>query len=233
MGMSILVLGLGNVLMKDEGVGVHLCRYLKDRNLPGVQVEEIGTEAWRLMDTVEDFACVILVDALDTGGRAGQVEIWKDFELSGGSGVSLHEADFVSEVCLAKKLTGRPEEFYLFGIQPGKVEWGLGLSDVLQKEFEDLARKLEQFVLSLPRNWNSETREMPRSCVRLRERFPAHASGADKTTLFGNEPRRVLRHDTSVPRPLIPSSPCFVPAPTAIVLRNPPSSRPGLCRNYK
>ena len=110
---KVLVAGIGNILRRDEGIGVYLGQAIKAKNIPGVEVEEIGTESWQLFALVKNFSTVILLDALETAGPVGKVEVWQDFEIACPGVWNLHEKNFISEVALAKKLFGQPEEFYL------------------------------------------------------------------------------------------------------------------------
>ncbi len=143
---KILVAGVGNILRADEGVGVYLCREIKRKNILPVQSEEIGTESWRLFSLVKDFPIVVLLDAVEMSDVAGKVEIWRDCEICPPWPWSLHETNFPGEVALARKLYGRPREFYLFGVQPADTGFGLALSDVIQRKFSEITGKLEQFL---------------------------------------------------------------------------------------
>jgi len=143
---KILVAGVGNILRADEGVGVYLSREIRRKNIPQVQTEEIGTESWRLFSLAKDFPIVVLLDAMEMSDVAGKVGIWRDCEICPPQPWSLHEVNFPGEVSLARRLYGKPREFYLFGVQPADTEFGLGLSQVLQKKFPKITGQLEQFI---------------------------------------------------------------------------------------
>ncbi len=69
-----LVLGLGNVLMGDEGVGVHVVRALEKRALPaGVECLDGGTGGFTLLEPLEDADRIVLIDAAADGNAAGTV----------------------------------------------------------------------------------------------------------------------------------------------------------------
>ena len=68
------MLGLGNVLMGDEGVGVHVARALEKRALPeGVECLDGGTGGFTLLEPIEEDGCIILVDAANDGNPVGTV----------------------------------------------------------------------------------------------------------------------------------------------------------------
>jgi hydrogenase maturation protease len=69
-----LVLGLGNILMGDEGVGVHVARTLEQRTLPdGVECLDGGTGGFALLEPLEDADRIVLVDAAADGNPLGTV----------------------------------------------------------------------------------------------------------------------------------------------------------------
>ena len=78
--MSTLVLGIGNLLMGDEGVGVHAVRLLEERfakegRPPGVAVVDGGTGGFHLLELLQDHDPVVLVDATMDGQPAGTVSL--------------------------------------------------------------------------------------------------------------------------------------------------------------
>lgn len=100
--LRTMVIGFGNLLLRDEGVGVHLARYLERQGLPpGVEVQEGGTSA---LDLFLGFACqgkwqevrrLLILDALDPqaanrlfseGLAPGQALVWEREDLAAGSG---------------------------------------------------------------------------------------------------------------------------------------------------
>ena len=72
--MKTLVLGLGNPILTDDGVGIHAVRALARRlNRPDVEVAEASLGGLRLLDTAVGYDRLVLVDAIQAGGRPGQV----------------------------------------------------------------------------------------------------------------------------------------------------------------
>jgi hydrogenase maturation protease len=72
--VKILVLGLGNVLMADEGIGVHVVRAVETHTLPaGVECLDGGTGGFILLEPMQNADCVILIDAADDGNPPGTV----------------------------------------------------------------------------------------------------------------------------------------------------------------
>jgi hydrogenase maturation protease len=133
-----LVLGLGNVLLRDEGVGVHLAQALLEAGaaneataLPAaVRVVDGGTLGLDLLPLIEDAAAVVLIDAVDLGAAPGTIEVLRGDALQGALAlhVSPHQVG-VGDLLGAARLAGSlPERTSLVAIQPGAIEVGLELT---------------------------------------------------------------------------------------------------------
>jgi len=147
----MLVLGIGNILMKDDGIGVYLSRDLAEKNISAIEVREIGSENWRIVSEMENFQKVILVDASRLGFSPGTTYFLKDFDIINTYPVSLHQDNFMADIFLYKQKYGIPEEIYLFGIEPYEVNWGLGLSPFMEKKFTSISGKLRKFLRNTKR----------------------------------------------------------------------------------
>ncbi|MGQ9602164.1 MAG: hydrogenase maturation protease [Candidatus Bipolaricaulia bacterium] len=141
--MRIAILGVGNILLKDEGVGVHLVRALQRLPLPeGVEVIEGGTspEATYLVAGCDK---LIIVDAACGGGQPGTVYrlTLGEIELEGGLALSSHELGLFQSL-LALRPEERPKEVVLIGIEPKELDWGLALSPELEAKLEELCQEV-------------------------------------------------------------------------------------------
>lgn len=73
---TVLVLGVGNLLMGDEGVGVHAVRRLEQEGLPpGVNLVDGGTGGFHLLSYLSDYETVVMIDATMDGRPAGTVSV--------------------------------------------------------------------------------------------------------------------------------------------------------------
>lgn len=131
--MRVAVLGIGNLLLRDEGVGVHLVRALQRRPLPeGVEVLDGGTSPEAAFLAV-GFDKLIIVDAALGGGPPGTVYrlALEEIELDRGLPLSGHELDLFQ--CLrALGPEARPKEVVVIGIEPNEIGSGLDLSPELE-----------------------------------------------------------------------------------------------------
>jgi len=104
--MKTLVLGVGNPILSDDGVGIHVARALKGRGLPGVDVEELPASGLELLDMVLDYDKVVIVDAIRTkGGAPGEFYVLEedDFEKS-VHGASPHGINIATALVLGRKI---------------------------------------------------------------------------------------------------------------------------------
>jgi hydrogenase maturation protease len=126
-----LVLGLGNILLRDEGVGVRVVQAMEQMPLPpGVEVLDGGTAGLDLLDALADRQKVVVIDALDGDMAPGTVLRLTPDELvpRHEPGVSLHDLGLVETLALARQLNVSPPEVVIIGVEPHDVECGLELS---------------------------------------------------------------------------------------------------------
>lgn len=126
-----LVLGLGNELFTDEGVGVAAARRLARLDLPGVEVLDGGTLGLALLPELAGREGLLLLDALLLpGGRPGEVAVLTGDELPGAHVLltSAHQLGVV-EALAAAELAGRaPGRVAAVGMVPSSLETGYGLT---------------------------------------------------------------------------------------------------------
>jgi hydrogenase maturation protease len=131
--MNTLILGLGNLLLSDEGVGVHVARALAERKLPaGVAVVEAGTAFLDVLPDIEKADRILLVDAMEGGGTPGSVyRVPFDQCVHPGMLASLHGFDMSRVLFMAGNQ--RNPEVTVFGVEPAKIEWGTEVSAAVQR----------------------------------------------------------------------------------------------------
>jgi len=127
-----LVLGVGNILLEDEGIGVRVIEAMQGMSLPeGVELFDGATAGADLIDVIADRHRVIVVDAVDADVAPGTVLRFtgKDFARREGTVMSLHQVGFIDAVGMATHLGAAPQEVVVIGVKPAKVGFGLDLSD--------------------------------------------------------------------------------------------------------
>jgi hydrogenase maturation protease len=128
-----VVLGLGNLLNRDEGLGVEALRLLETRlqDHPGVELLDGGVLGLNLLMIVEECSHLLLLDAVNGGKPAGTIiELDKeDIPLYSGIKLSQHQITFQEVLGLANVRGYLPENIYLIGVQPEDLSIGLGMSE--------------------------------------------------------------------------------------------------------
>ncbi|MGD0153957.1 MAG: HyaD/HybD family hydrogenase maturation endopeptidase [Thermacetogeniaceae bacterium] len=131
MGKKI-VLGIGNLLLKDEGIGVHLVRALEDRQLPpDVDVIDGGTAGCDLLPLLSGAEKIIIVDALKGGEPPGAVYRLtpQDFQQQAKYDViSLHDIGIMDALKMLELMDGYLPAVVIIGVEPGQIEVGLDLT---------------------------------------------------------------------------------------------------------
>lgn len=132
----ILILGLGNPLQGDDGVGCRVVEALQTYTLPDtIEVMDGGTPGIGLLNLLEGRARVILVDAAEMNLAPGEVRrLTTDQVTLTGSAqqLSLHRAGVADALALARALNIKLPEIVFFGVQPASVEWRASLSPAVQ-----------------------------------------------------------------------------------------------------
>lgn len=144
--MTTLVLGLGNVLLKDEGVGVRTVERLQaEYTFPDeVTLLDGGTLGLNLLADVEAASRIIIVDAVKAGLPPGALVRLQDDEVPAflGPKVSPHQVGLQDLLALAQLRGHMPPEIVLWGVQPWQLEPGLDLSPAVAAQVGPLARRV-------------------------------------------------------------------------------------------
>ena len=129
----MVVLGVGNELMRDDGVGVHVVRRLACEALePRVEAIEAGTALADALDLVPEGAAVVALDAASGGGPPGSIYRFGLGDLAAERGVSLHETSLPEAFALAEVAGAKFGEVVVLGVEPAEVKPGEGLSPTLE-----------------------------------------------------------------------------------------------------
>ena len=128
----ILVLGIGNILLRDEGVGVRVIEQMREIPLPdNVELVDGGTAGADLLDVLAERRKVIVIDAVQADCEPGTVLRFTADELTQPDriGMSLHELGLGEALTMTKQLGCAPKEVVVFGIKPQDISCGLELSE--------------------------------------------------------------------------------------------------------
>ena len=131
--MGKFVMGIGNVLLKDEGIGCHVVQALGEVDLSDVEIIDGGTSS-DVLQLSEDVDKLIIVDAVKGGGMPGQIYRFhiEDVTLEHKPLLSLHDISLIDSLKLMQ-LWHKIDEAVIIGIEPKDLGWGLELSPELRE----------------------------------------------------------------------------------------------------
>ena len=132
--MKILVLGIGNTLLTDEGVGIVAMRELEARFGAREDVEFLdgGTLSFTLAVPISECAALLVIDAAELGAASGTVRSFEGEEMDRFLGASrkssVHEVGLLDLMSISRLSGHWPDRRALIGIQPSLVDWGEALT---------------------------------------------------------------------------------------------------------
>lgn len=139
------VIGVGNLLLSDEGIGIHVVRELDRRKaLPGVEFVDGGVAGAGLLGLIEGREKVVLIDAVAALLPPGTVLrlFPEDLRRDGGVKASLHDLNLADAIDLMRMRATLPETLIL-GIVPADIgSWSMELSAILAARFEEILEKV-------------------------------------------------------------------------------------------
>jgi hydrogenase maturation protease len=138
----VLVLGLGNVLLQDEGLGVKALKRLAEQyHLPdSVRIMDGGTLGMHLFPYLDDCTHLLIMDAVETDGPPGtsaRIE-GPDLEQALSRKLSMHQAGVHDLLAVGRLVGNLPAQVVVCGLQPETVEWGLDLSPKIAGQVDRL-----------------------------------------------------------------------------------------------
>ena len=167
-----VVIGVGNTILSDDGVGVHAARRLQDDpRLPaGVSILDGGTFGPELAPMVSDASRLLFLDAVNSGDAPGTLTRMTGRDLLGASrGMSVHQLGVVDLISTLALMSTKPQDVLVLGVQPANTDWGTSLSPDVEAGLGDL---VEAALLSYNIGTNHRTLALrparkPRGAINL------------------------------------------------------------------
>lgn len=138
----VVVIGVGNLLLRDEGIGIHTIKALEEINLhQDVKIIDGGT-APDLIAYTKARDKLIIIDAAKAGGKPGTIYRFQPQDLATDreSVISVHELGVEQNLRLMALMGNKPSEIVIIGVEPKKMDWGTELSPELQPVIPEIIK---------------------------------------------------------------------------------------------
>ncbi|MCW9078441.1 MAG: HyaD/HybD family hydrogenase maturation endopeptidase [Gammaproteobacteria bacterium] len=151
---TTLILGIGNNLLTDEGVGIHVVRHLEEHHdgEPGVTFLDGGTLSFTLAEPIAEHDNLIVVDAARFGEPAGTVRCLEGDDMDRyltGNRASVHEVGLMDLFDISRLSGTFPEHRALIGVEPESLDWGEFPSSKVAPKIAEVAA----MALALAQRW--------------------------------------------------------------------------------
>ncbi len=148
--MRLLVLGIGNILMTDDGLGVHAANILMQEDFPeNVTVMESGTFTNDIFYLFEDYSHILVLDIVHANKKAGTIYKLTENELTQNPSqrMSIHDVDLIDSINMAEMLYKKRPELLILGMEPEDyLSWSMELSKTVQENFPLFLEKAREEI---------------------------------------------------------------------------------------
>lgn len=153
MSARILVAGIGNIFLGDDGFGSEVVRHAAiPPDDPSVRVTDYGIRGMHLAyDLLEGWGTLVLVDAVPSRGSPGTLHVFQAEHESTSSttGLDAHSMDPAAVFASLRALGGTPPYTVILGCEAGSVEDGIGLTEPVANAVPRAVRAVEEIVAAL------------------------------------------------------------------------------------
>lgn len=160
----MVVLGIGNPLLGDDGFGVEVARRLirasqDSPELSGVEIVDGGSQGLYLLPYLQGRSHIIVADAIAFGGLPGEIVRLTADQIPARLQVKLseHQVAFHEVLALMQLLGEEPEEFLFFGVEPKSNEWGDAMSEEVAAAVEPVIQQIQAQLAK----WRNQTNGCP------------------------------------------------------------------------
>lgn len=141
----ILIAGLGNLLLQDDGVGIHAIKALQQEVPQGTCIVDVGTAVLDALHLFEWADIIIAIDAMRAGGAPGTVYQFGLDDVQKRSGdASLHELNLVAAMRFVKE--GHHPDITIIGVEPEIIDYGMDLSPVVAAALPTVIHRIHELV---------------------------------------------------------------------------------------
>ena len=161
--IDVTILGIGNLLMGDEGVGIHALNKLQESYTfsPDINFVDGGTIGIDLIPYFEECKKMIIIDAVDFQEEPGYVGVLQNEEIKYrfNTKLSLHHAGLSDVLSIIELQEIEAPDMVLIGVQPEKVEMGIELTETISNKMESVI----QIILNKLEEWRIKSKPVSSS----------------------------------------------------------------------
>lgn len=145
---DIIIIGIGNILQRDDGIGVHIIKQLEKENLPStIELVDGGTSTLSMLGYFMDYKNIIVVDSLKGGLEAGTIYKIKPEEIANykKKNLSIHDVQILDVVKMAN-LAGSFPKVTIFGIEPSEIFFSLEMTDIIKDKIPNVVKLIKDEI---------------------------------------------------------------------------------------
>lgn len=145
------IIGLGNILRGDDGIGPLLAQKINEKRLPpNVKVYDLGTGGLKILHVLKDLKKVIIIDTVRFNGKPGDHIFFKPNEVKSlKNDKGQHNPDLFNLLEISKNLDEAPETILIFGIQPGRISNASVISPEVKSKIPIMIDKIQDKIKNL------------------------------------------------------------------------------------
>ena len=145
-----IVLGLGNLLLRDEGIGVHIVRILEEQKIlpPSVELVDGGVATLDVVEMFDENDRLIVVDTVQGGEEPGTIYRFRpnDVKSKYSSTTSLHQLTFLEALRMAGQIGKVPADITIIGVEPAEMSYSMELSPIIEKKIPTILELVKECV---------------------------------------------------------------------------------------
>ncbi len=137
-----VVIGIGNILQRDDGIGVHVIKELEKENLTSaIELVDGGTSTLSMLGYFLDYKNIIVIDSLKGGLEPGTIYKIKPEEITNykKSDLSIHDVQILDVIKMAN-MAGSFPDVVIYGIEPKELYFGLEMSEIISSKVSDIVK---------------------------------------------------------------------------------------------
>jgi len=146
--METAIIGIGNILLKDDGIGIYTIKELEKYSLPSnIELVDGGTSTLDMLKYFMDFKNIIIVDSLRGGNTPGTVYklIPEDIKNYKKENLSIHDVQILDVIKIAN-LMGYNPRVTIYGIEPNDIRLGMEISDLLISKIPIIIKHIQTSI---------------------------------------------------------------------------------------